>query len=169
LHAVVLRFSRRRRRYERQGLLVEEPGLERAERECLADAPARERARERAAERRAVLDERYVQAFAARLGKLFPGCPVAERQAIAEHACQKYSGRVGHSAAAQNLDPKAIELAVRAHIRHCHTTYDDLLARGKSREKARDAVRKEVGRVFDTWRRISAPHLRDRPVAGSIS
>lgn len=40
LSAVVVRFSRARRRYERQGILVEEPALEQAEAECLADAEA---------------------------------------------------------------------------------------------------------------------------------
>jgi hypothetical protein len=37
LSAVVVRFSRARRRYERQGLLVEPQALERAEKECLDD------------------------------------------------------------------------------------------------------------------------------------
>src|SRR5205807_329599 len=115
-------------RYERQGLLVEEAALEQAERESLADEAVRARARERAALRRAELDERYVSEFAGRLGDLFPGCPVAERQTLAEHACQKYSGRIGRSAAALEFEPKAIELAVRAHVRHCHTPYDRLLA-----------------------------------------
>src|SRR5215475_1661776 len=75
LDAVVVRFSRTRGRYERQGVLVEEAALEQAERECLADADARERTRERASLRRAELDEQYVAEFARRLGALFPGCP----------------------------------------------------------------------------------------------
>src|ERR671910_524713 len=37
LSAVVVRFSRARKRYERQGILAEEEALERAEAECLAD------------------------------------------------------------------------------------------------------------------------------------
>src|SRR2546426_8233031 len=37
LSAVVLKWSRARRRYERQGLLVEESALDQAEEECLAD------------------------------------------------------------------------------------------------------------------------------------
>src|SRR5260221_10405087 len=37
LRAVVIRFSRARKRYERQGVLVEEQALARAERECLSD------------------------------------------------------------------------------------------------------------------------------------
>lgn len=63
LRALVLRFSRARKRYERQGILVEGPALERAEGECLADDDARAKARERAAERRERLDVQYVQAL----------------------------------------------------------------------------------------------------------
>ena len=48
LSAVVVRWSRSRRRYERQGILVEEAALEQAEQECLADEDARLRRRERA-------------------------------------------------------------------------------------------------------------------------
>src|SRR5438445_7744439 len=54
LSAVVLKWSRARKRYERQGLLVEERALELAEDECLADADLRrvaERARGRTAGR----------------------------------------------------------------------------------------------------------------------
>jgi hypothetical protein len=43
LRAIVLRFSRARKRYERQGILVAEEALARAEEECLDDAELRER------------------------------------------------------------------------------------------------------------------------------
>src|ERR1700674_4470101 len=46
LVAVVLKWSRARKRYERQGLLVEEQGLEKAEKECLADSEVRIRRRD---------------------------------------------------------------------------------------------------------------------------
>lgn len=147
LHAVVVRFSRTRKRYERQGVLVEEGALERAERECLCDAEAREAGRQRAVARRAELDNAYVAAFAERVGELFPGCPHDAQQSIAKHACEKYSGRVGRSAAAKDLDAKAVELAVRAHVRHAHTPYDRLLAQGRPRFDARI----EVGAVVDDW------------------
>ena len=52
LSAVVVRFSRSRRRYERQGVLVEEQALEQAEQECLADEDARQRRRLREEARR---------------------------------------------------------------------------------------------------------------------
>jgi hypothetical protein len=153
LRAVVVRFSRSRKRYERQGVLVEESALEQAERECLADSAARERARARAAERGDELDARYVSEFAERLGDLLPGCPNAERQAIAEHACRRYSGRVGRSAAAKRFDPDTLELAVRARIRHRHTHYDRLLAQGMDRSEARAAVRDAVDEIVEQWRR----------------
>jgi hypothetical protein len=41
LSAIVVRFSRARKRYERQGILVTEEALERAEQECLADEESR--------------------------------------------------------------------------------------------------------------------------------
>jgi hypothetical protein len=152
LSAVVVRFSRGRKRYERQGLLVLEDALEKAEQECLEDAEARIAARTRAAERRMQLDEAYVRAFADALGGHFPGCPEKERGGIAEHACLKHSGRIGRSAAARGLDPEAIELAVRAHARHRHTPYDELLAQGMTREEARSIVASTVDEVLTRWR-----------------
>ena len=89
LVAVVLRWSRARKRYERQGLLVEEAALAQAEQECLADEEARARQRERAAERRAELDHEYVERFAARVRELFPSRPAGREVEIAEHACLK--------------------------------------------------------------------------------
>ena len=60
LAAVVLKWSHARKRYERQGLLIEEAALAKAESECLADADARARRAEREAQRRAELDQVYV-------------------------------------------------------------------------------------------------------------
>jgi hypothetical protein len=155
LRAVVVRFSRSRKRYERQGVLVEESALAQAERECLADAVARERTRERAAERREELDAGYVSEFAERVGDSFPGCPGPECRAIADHACRKYSGRIGRSAAASEFDPGAIDLAVRAHVRHRYTPYDELLAQGVHRGDARASVRDAVDEVVERWRSTS--------------
>jgi hypothetical protein len=151
LSAVVLRWSRARKRYERQGLLVEEVALEQAEQECLADSEARARRREREAERRAELDHQYVERFAARVREIFPGCPPGRETAIAEHACLKYSGRVGRSAAAKALDEAAVRLAVIAHIRHAETPYDSCLARGMDRREARAQVEGRVARVLAEW------------------
>jgi hypothetical protein len=53
LSAVVVRFSRARKRYERQGILVEEAALDLAEKQCLADDDVRLRRRARDRVRRA--------------------------------------------------------------------------------------------------------------------
>lgn len=152
LRAVVVRFSRARKRYERQGVLVEQDALERAERECLDDAESRSRARERAAERSAAADQVYVAAFAARVAELYPGCPAAEQARIAGHACAVGSGRIGRTGAAKQLQAEAVDLAVRAHVRHAHTPYDALLAHGLDRADARARVRDGVEKVLATWR-----------------
>jgi hypothetical protein len=52
LRAVVVQWSRSRKRYERQGILVEGAALEKAEAECVADADERMARRDRAANTR---------------------------------------------------------------------------------------------------------------------
>jgi hypothetical protein len=151
LSAVVLKFSKARGRYERQGLLVEENALAQAEAECLADAEARERRAHRQRERSAELDRAYVQEFAERIRQLFPHCPGRREVEIAEHACRKYSGRVGRSASAKSFDEGAILLAVAAHIRHRETNYDRLLAKETGRRDARAQVKDKVDKVMRRW------------------
>jgi hypothetical protein len=148
---VVLKWSRARKRYERQGLLVEARALEEAEKECLSDEEARARRREREAERRAEVDQDYVRNFALRVRELYPGCPSSREFEIAEHACRKYSGRVGRSAAAKSLDADPVRLAVIAHIRHTETKYDELLAGGYDRQEARWEVEAAVQGVLEKW------------------
>ena len=151
LAAVVLKWARARKRYERQGLLVESEALEQAERECLADSESRARRREREEVRRAALDHQYVKRFAIRVRELFPRCPYGREVAIAEHACLKYSGRVGRSAAAKSLNENAVRIAVIAHIRHAETRYDEFLMRRYERWDARAQVEKTVRRVLSKW------------------
>src|SRR5262249_1180512 len=151
LAPVVLKWSRARNQYERQGLLVEEKALQRAEAECLNDAEARARRRDREAERRSELDAAFVARFAAAIRQVHPGRPPDRPEQIAAHACQKYTGRVGRSAAARRLDEDAIGLAVVAHVRHAETRYDDFLVRGVERSDARARVREDVDRVLSRW------------------
>lgn len=152
LSAVVVRWSTTRTRYERQGTLVEEEALQRAEEECLSDVDRREAQRTRAAERRARQEARYVQDFARAVRERYPACPTGVDLEIAEHACQKYSGRIGRSAAAKALSPEAVDLAVRAHVRHRWTAYDEHLMRGSDRDEARAAVLGQVDDVLLRWR-----------------
>jgi hypothetical protein len=152
LRAVVVKWSRARNHYERQGILAEPRAIERAEAECLGDAERRERQRERRASREAELDREYVAAFAAAIRENFPGCPPDDARTIAEHACRKYSGRVGRSAAAKRVEPSAIQLAVAAAVRHNFTNYDELLLKGHDRYDARALIRDQVEEVLDEWR-----------------
>ncbi|WP_295544147.1 DUF2293 domain-containing protein [uncultured Thiohalocapsa sp.] len=151
LSAVVVKWSRARKRYERQGLLVEDDALATAEAESEADAATRAARRERAQVRRLELDQAYVARFAARIRELYPHCPADREIAIAEHACRKYSGRVGRTRAAQDLEQDAVRLAVIAHIRHAQTPYDDLLLQGWDRHEARAQVRDAVDAVLRDW------------------
>jgi hypothetical protein len=160
LAAVVVKWSRARKRYERQGLLIEAAALAQAEQECLADSDVRARRREREAVRRAELDEQYVAQFAGRVRELYPGCPPGRETAIAEHACLKYSDRVGRSASAKNLEAPAIRLAVIAHIRHAETNYDDLLAGGLPRQVARAEVAEAIEQVLQGWITPMPPNER---------
>ncbi|MBE0428227.1 MAG: DUF2293 domain-containing protein [Nitrospirae bacterium] len=151
LAAVVLKWSQSRKRYERQGLLLEETALEKAEKECLADDEVRARRREREAKRRAELDYKYIERFAKRVQELFPLCPSGREIVIAEHACLKYSGRIGRTATAKSLEENAIRLAVIAHICHTETPYDRLLAKGFDRREARSQVEERVDEILSKW------------------
>ncbi|MFF3321731.1 DUF2293 domain-containing protein [Streptomyces sp. NPDC002889] len=152
LCAVVVRFNRRRRRYERQGLLVEEEALARAESACLADAEVRARRRERDALRRAAEDVRFTAALTAEIRRLFPGCPAGRAAAVAAHASVRGSGRVGRTAAGRSLDEGAVAAAVRASVRHLDTPYDSLLMAGVERHEARARVAPEIEAVLASWR-----------------
>jgi hypothetical protein len=151
LSAVAVRWSRTRRRYERQGVLVEEPALEQAEERCLADEDARMRRRERDRERRAGEDEEFQARMAGEILRMFPRCPKQRASAIASHAGQRGSGRVGRSAAGRALDEDAITRAVVASIRHQDTSYDSLLMSGVPREDARARVRPAIDGVLAAW------------------
>lgn len=152
LSAVVVQFNRRRRRYERQGLLVTAKAIEQAQAECAADAPERAAARQRAAVYRKKEDQAFIKSMTASILEQYPACPPDEARCIAAHAGQRSSGRVGRSAAGQALDPHAIDLAVIAHIRHEHTDYDQLLMQGTARQDARTLVGDTIDRVAMMWK-----------------
>ena len=151
LWAIVVRFSRSRGRYERQGVLVQPEALEKAEEECLADADLRAARQARDAERRQYEDVELAARMAERIRALYPGCPPEEARGIAAHTAVRGSGRVGRSAAGRALDDHALSLAVAAYVRHRHTRYDELLMGGRERADARSAIREEMDSVLDRW------------------
>jgi hypothetical protein len=155
LCAVVVRYNRRRKVYQRQGLLVEERALALAEERCLADEEVRLRRRERDRVRRAEQDVEFQERMSAEIARLFPGCPPERARAIAEHAGQRGSGRVGRTAAARALDESAITLAVVASIRHLDTDYDRLLMSGVPRMEARDRIRGRIEEKLAEFRGVT--------------
>ncbi len=150
--AVVVRFSRSRERYERQGILVDTAALEKAEQECALDADARARERVRGAAARLEQDRELVGRMTQQILTLFPGCPPKEAAAIAGHTAVRSSGRVGRTAAGRNLDAQALTAAVTAAVRHRHTGYDALLESDLDRTRARQRVAEQVGAILAAWR-----------------
>jgi hypothetical protein len=153
LSAVVMRFSRSRKHYERQGVLVEQAAVEQAEQQCLSDEEARARRCARDRQRREAADERFQQDLAEQIGRLFPGCPPQRAMAISRHTGTRGSGRVGRSAAGRALDPDAVIRAVVASVRHKDTAYDELLMAGVPRAQARERIRDDLDHVLECWRR----------------
>jgi hypothetical protein len=165
LSAVVVKWSRARQRYERQGILAEAEAIATAERECLTDAEVRERRRERDAQRRVGEDERFVADLADAIRTLFPGCSAERADRIARHAGARSSGRIGRTSAGRALDPDAVRLAVIAAVRHEDTEYEELLMRGVSRAEARELVRDDVDQILHAW--FGADGGADTRTAGS--
>jgi len=156
LSAVVVRFSRARKRYERQGILVQEAALDEAQEECLSDEEVRDQRRQRDTLRRQEEDQQLVKQMTEKIQGLFPGCPPKEALAIARHTATRSSGRVGRSAAGRALEEGALRLAVIASIRHKHTEYDELLMSGLDRTNARCEVQDRIQEVLSNWENPSS-------------
>jgi len=108
---------------------------------------------EQLAEARNRRHQREVSEFAAAIKDQFPGCPDDEVLGIAAHACAVGSGRVGRTSTL-STDEK-VHLAVVAHIRHCHTDYEQLLGGFgdyDDRQEARECVSDEIDAVLEKWR-----------------
>ena len=142
-----------RKRYKREGILVEPAAIERARKECRADEGVREQRRQMDADRRQELERAYVERFARAIRERYPSCPKGVDVQIAEHACTKHSHRIGRSAGAKKLDERALLLAARAHVRHHHTQYDTLLGKGMTKRAARVHVQDKVDDVLRKWSR----------------
>ncbi|MDQ0580319.1 hypothetical protein QF030_002497 [Streptomyces rishiriensis] len=151
LSAVVVRFNRRKGRYERQGVLVEETALVRAEERCLADAEARRR---RTGTRG--FGRRRTSASRRRSRRRSCGCfPAARESGRAGSPCTPHCGAVagwGRSAAGRALSEGAVVSAVVASVRHLDTPYDRLLMIGVPRPEARRRIASDVEALLRTWR-----------------
>jgi len=150
LWAVVVKWSKARKRYERQGMLVEEQAANQAEIECLSDDELKELSDLRGL-RSPGSQSKQIRRFAKRLRELYPGCPAEAAAEIAGTVCRLYHGRIGELARAETFDDEAVRSAVRAHLRHAHTNYDQFRLAGTERTAARAAVADEVAAIEAQW------------------
>ncbi|KAK0709169.1 hypothetical protein B0T26DRAFT_396965 [Lasiosphaeria miniovina] len=94
-------------------------------------------------------DSALEETFEKAIVKLFPKIPKEAIPKIINRALEKHSRRVGRTGTL-TLNEK-VKLAVRAHIRHCHTDYDKLLKQGENREVARAKILTEINEVASGW------------------
>jgi len=84
------------------------------------------------------------KALAKALTALIPLAPYADAEAIREAAGQRKL---------RELPPSiAIWIATVTHVRHAHSDYDTLLAKGYDRDSARHFVIDQMNAVLTTWR-----------------
>lgn len=150
--AVVLEWNQRRKRHERKGQYVEQKAIEQAEAECNADADKRAVKNEKAAKVREVQDKAYILAFGKAIRAYYPKCPPQREYEIANHACEKHSGRVGRTANAKLFDAQMIERAVVAHIRHIETDYDNQFGKGKIKRQIRAELNPTIKKILLSWK-----------------
>ncbi|KAM7192763.1 DUF2293 domain containing protein [Naviculisporaceae sp. PSN 640] len=81
--------------------------------------------------------------------RLYPKTPEAEIPKIVHHALKKRSRRVGTRTTIDT--DKKVGLAVRAHIRHCHTNYHKLLEETGDREASRKMIFDQVKDIEVCW------------------
>jgi len=149
---VVQEWNQRRKRYERKGQYVEPNAIVLAKAECAADQEKRKIKNAKAAIVREVKDKAYIQEFSKAIRQRYPNCPLNRETKIAEHACEKHSGRVGRTASAKEFDAKMIDLAVEAHIRHTETNYDNEFEKGKRKKEIRADLKFDIKAKMSSWK-----------------
>ncbi|KAI1396504.1 hypothetical protein F4819DRAFT_475171 [Hypoxylon fuscum] len=79
----------------------------------------------------------------------FPHIPAQELSDVVKHTMRKFSKRVGRTG---KLDiAEKAQLAVRAHIRHCHTNYDKILQGGTTKHLARGQILDKIDDMARKW------------------
>ena len=151
LSAVVVRFSRTRKRYERQGLLVESAALKRAEEECFSNEELADRRWDDKLNRNSVYTAALVAALTKKIRADLSGCPQDSASEIAEIAAYRTGKRIGRTAGAPDLEQIELPEVVFSWVRVHHTGYDKHRMEGMERETACDAVRSEAARVVRKW------------------
>jgi hypothetical protein len=163
--AVVVRFSRSRKRYERQGILVEEAALQQAEAQCLADEEARARRREHDRQCRAdqdVANERGGTLGPGRSRQARSGPPhaVMPRRLVAMNAL------TGQRLTALDLDRVRSRYGAPYIVMHRHDLLEVILRHCRKQPSLALETAQELDRVFAAACeavRVALPSLlRDR-------
>ncbi|KAH7160832.1 hypothetical protein EDB81DRAFT_783252 [Dactylonectria macrodidyma] len=95
-------------------------------------------------------DDANEKEFETAIRRIFPEIPEDSLQKVIKRALQKRSGRVGRTSTLPVQD--RAQLAVAAHVRHCHTQYDKLVRGPMSKNDAREKIKGEALRVLSQWR-----------------
>lgn len=95
--------------------------------------------------RDAAIEENFEDAML----KMFPHIPKPEIPQIIKHALKKHARRVGRANTVALHE--RVRLAVRAHIRHVHTDYEQLLRRGVDRAAARQRIWPRLNEIARLW------------------
>ncbi|KAF3770599.1 hypothetical protein M406DRAFT_221712, partial [Cryphonectria parasitica EP155] len=91
----------------------------------------------------------------------FPRIPSSSLPRVLNTALQKGKGKVGRTGTLTGRE--RARLAVRAHIRHAETPYDQLLRSGTPRDKARDLVASRIESIARSWGRAPSGRTSARP------
>jgi len=94
-------------------------------------------------------DTKFISHGRKLLREQFPLIPEESLEIILNHSFLKGSGRVGR--AGTTTDKRKATLAVEAHIRHKHTSYEKLLSAGIDRKDARETVWPTVQAIRNSW------------------
>ena len=94
--------------------------------------------------------------------RLYPRITLRDVDIVLGHGFAKGSGRIGRTGTL-DMDEK-VRIAVAAHVRHTHTSYDSLLSnvdrgaatKASRRKEARGQVKNHQDAVLDSWRTSSA-------------
>ena len=113
-------------------------------------------------------DRKHIETARESLVRLFPRIPLDVAEQVLQHGFEKGSGRVGRAGDLES--DERVTLAVVAHARHTKTPYDTLLremekTRGYgtgARERAREAIKKELEQVLKSWRALPANQTLQR-------
>ena len=104
-------------------------------------------------------DESAQRHFEEAILQQFPAMPREDVESVVMHTLRKRSGRVGRTG--QLAMEQKTKLAVAAHIRHRHTSYDGLMTSGLERHRARGKVGAEVARIQRLWQGKSPAVQKD--------